>query len=102
MEQLIHDLLAYSRLSRTEIHLRFVDLSEVVKQAIAGQELVINQRGVEIAIDEPLLTVFGNKTILLQVVDNLLSNAIKFIPPKITPKIHIWTEVIGYRWRMWV
>lgn len=97
MEKLIQDLLAYSRLSRTEIQVRPIELSEVVKQAIEQLEVEIGEAKARIIVEEPLSTISGNKTILLQVVTNLLSNAIKFVNPNVIPQIRIWTASTGDR-----
>ncbi|MDJ0593108.1 MAG: PAS domain S-box protein [Pleurocapsa sp. MO_226.B13] len=92
MTQLIQDLLTYSRLSRTEIQMGKVKLSVVVRQAIEQLRAEIEKTQAEIIIREPLLTMEGNKRILVQIVSNLLSNAIKFVSPRVQPQVQIWTE----------
>ena len=102
MEKLIQDLLAYSRLSRTEIQKQSVDLSLIVNRALEELDSQIKEVQAQITVDRPLLTVLGNRTILLQVVNNLLSNAIKFINPEVRPQIHIWTENKDKYVRLWI
>ena len=102
MEQLIQDLLAYSRLSRTEIKMQSVDLVLLVDKTLEQLDSVINETQAQITVDEPLLNIFGNRTVLLQVVNNLLSNAIKFTNPDVKPKIRIWTENREKYVRLWI
>ncbi|MCC0179739.1 PAS domain S-box protein [Waterburya agarophytonicola K14] len=106
MTQLIEDLLAYSRLCRIEIQLKSVDLEVIVHRAIEQLQLEIERTQANIILVEPLSSMIGNKTILLQIVSNLLSNAIKFVPPKVQPQIRIGTEIImdsaETKIRLWV
>ena len=102
MDLLIQDLLTYSRLSRSQIQLRSVNLSNVVSRAITGLELEIEQAQVKISIAEPLGKMLGNSTILVQVMSNLITNAIKFVAPEKTPQVRIWTEVKGDVVRLWI
>lgn len=102
MERLIQDLLAYSRLSRTESQKQPVNLILVVAKAIEELDSQITEAQAEITVEHPLSNMFGNRTILLQIVNNLLSNAIKFVEPNIKPQIHIWTEIPENYVRLWV
>ena len=102
MDLLIQDLLAYSRLSRSEIQLHSVDLSNVVSMAIAGLEMELEQTQAKISIAEPLGKMQGNLTILVQVISNLLTNAIKFVPRQRQPQVRILTEVKDDTIRLWI
>ena len=95
MTQLIEDLLAYSRLSRTEIELQPIDLATVVNKVIEQLKLEIEQARAEIELAiEPQSTIVGSQTILIQIISNLLSNAIKFTSDGVHPQICIRTESI--------
>jgi len=95
MTQLIEDLLAYSRLSRVEIQLQPIDLSTVVDLAIEQLKPEIERTQADINVDvEPLSTMMGNQTILVQIVSNLLANAIKFVSTSVCPRVSIRTENI--------
>lgn len=102
MERLIQDLLTYSRLSRTEIQKQPVNLGLIIEKAIEEHNSQITEAQAQITIDRPLLDVFGNRTILLQVINNLLSNALKFVNRDVRPKIHIWTEPRKNYVRLWI
>ncbi len=97
MERLIQDLLAYSRLSQSEIQIQKINLASVVVKVLEQLEPEMTKTQARVNIPKPLLNMMGNKTVLFQVISNLLSNAIKFLPPDTVPQIHIWTETRGDR-----
>lgn len=92
MDRLIQDLLAYSRLSRQEITLQYVNLEKVVHEAAQQLELTSGGRTYDMEVVGELPEVLGHHTVLVQVVLNLLSNAVKFVPKGVTPRLRIWTE----------
>jgi PAS domain S-box-containing protein len=77
MEQLIDDLLKFSRLGRAEIHAEQVDLSAFARSIAA--ELIAREpeRAVEIIIAENV-TATGDPALLKIAMENLLRNAWKF------------------------
>jgi len=89
MDLLIRDLLEYSRISRVEFELQPVPLSRVVAAAVSTLLADAQQKNAEIQVQEAMPLVFGNETLLTQVVANLLSNAMKFVPPGVAPQIMI-------------
>lgn len=89
MDQMILDLLSYSRLSRQDIMLQTVSLSLVVDEAIARAAQDAKFR---LEVAHPLPEVRGNHAVLVQVVINLVSNAVKYVAPGITPALRIWGE----------
>ncbi|MBE9054127.1 response regulator [Nostocales cyanobacterium LEGE 11386] len=92
LDELIQNLLIYSRFNRTDIVLQPVALDAVLNNALSQLEEVIQDKGVEITVEKPLPIVMGNYYMLIQIVLNLLSNAIKFVAPKTQPQIRIWAE----------
>ena len=101
-DQLIEDLLAYSRLSRTEIPLQPINLSLLIPEILRQLQPEIQQRQAQVQIEQPLAEVMGNRTILIQIVTNLIINAIKFVAPGVKPQVRIWSEQRGNRIRLWV
>ena len=102
MEQLIQDLLAYSRLSRTDLRLHTVHLSSVVAEAIEQLKAEIQERGAHITVEEPLPAIHGNSTVVIQAIANLISNAIKFVAPGVQPMVRVWCEDREVLVRLWV
>jgi signal transduction histidine kinase len=88
MQQLIDDLLLYSRVGRTPLREDPVDLDEVLREAKAWLGPAATDAGAEITSDE-LPEVRGEHGQLTQVLQNLLANAIKFTAPGVKPVIHV-------------
>jgi light-regulated signal transduction histidine kinase (bacteriophytochrome) len=102
MEDLIQDLLSYSRLSRAELRLQRLDLSNIVMEAMNQIESELKQRQAQVNVEHPLPQVMAHHSTLVQMVANLLSNAIKFLPDGDTPKVRVWAEQQGDWVRLWV
>ncbi|MEG4232541.1 CHASE3 domain-containing protein [Microcoleus sp. Pol11C3] len=91
LEELIQDLLAYSRLSRTDLSLQVLDLESVVAEAIAMLKADAKSRHAQISVRSPLPAVIAHRVTLVQVIANLLTNAIKFVEGT-PPQVQIWAE----------
>lgn len=102
MNELVQDLLAYSRLSREQIRLTSVRLTQVVAEAQAQLQSELRDRLAKITVAENLPSVMGHRPILVQMVVNLLSNGMKFVAPGILPQIHVWTQERDNWVRLWV
>ncbi|HEY9812594.1 MAG TPA: PAS domain S-box protein, partial [Candidatus Sericytochromatia bacterium] len=94
MENLIQDLLAYSRVSRSEIKLQPINLASIVNSVLTHLQDEFQVRQAQVSIAETLLQieVIAHRITLVQVLINLLMNAIKFVPPGAQPEIEIWAE----------
>jgi PAS domain S-box-containing protein len=101
MEQLIRDVLIYSRLARTDIKTEVVSLNELVPDIIE-QYPDFRAPGVEIIIQKPLLPVMGHPSSLAQAISNLVNNAKKFVAPGKTARIEIRTEKRSNKVRLWI
>lgn len=91
MNQLIEDLLTFSRCGRQRLSIRKLDMKAVVDQALRMQDPASLGR-CEIRIG-PLPEAYGDTTLTTQVMVNLLSNAVKYSHTKEQPII----EVSGVR-----
>ncbi|MEV4350990.1 ATP-binding protein [Actinoplanes sp. NPDC049596] len=88
MQQLINDLLAFSRIGRMYDEREPVDLDEIVGRVEDTLALTIEENGAE--IERPKLpTVPGDPTLMSQLWQNLLGNAIKFRRPDVPPRVVI-------------
>lgn len=91
LEELIQDLLAYSRLSRTDLSLQVLELEPAVAEAIAMVQADAKSRHAQISVRSPLPAVIAHRITLVQVIANLLTNAIKFVEGT-RPQVQIWAQ----------
>lgn len=102
MDDMIKDLLDYSRLVLEDIQRAPVPLASVLARITAAMGDELRQRGARLEIKEPLPSVVGHETLLFQAISNLLSNAIKFVAANVKPHILVRAETRGDRVRLWV
>ena len=102
MDQMILDLLDYSRVSRKELLLHPVDLGRVVREAVEQLDLSIAGKGYHLELASDLPQVRGDHAELVQVVLNLLSNAVKYVAQGVTPELRIWAERANCTVRLFV
>lgn len=102
MDQLIQDLLAYSRLGRVDLELRQVELEAVVEASLGDHRAVLDAAGAEVTVERPLPAVLGNRAVLSQIVGNLLTNAAKFVAKGTAPHIRVRAEREAGRVCLWV
>jgi light-regulated signal transduction histidine kinase (bacteriophytochrome) len=94
MQQLVSDLLRFSRHSIQGGDFTVCDLNDLVKDALTELEIKIQQTNARIKIDTlPCLQVIP--TLMRQVFYNLISNALKFRKKEVTPEVHIYAEVVS-------
>ncbi len=96
MTQLISDLLEYASAGMSPFKPQSVDCNEVLESAIQNLALLIAETKSEI-VKEPLPTVLGDKTQLIQLFQNLLTNAIKFRGDK-SPTIRVAGTSLEKEW----
>jgi signal transduction histidine kinase/HAMP domain-containing protein len=93
MQQLIADLLNYSRVGIRNAPFGPVPLQTVVDRALANLAAVIEETGAQVTQDV-LPEVHGDETQLVQLFQNLIGNGIKFHADR-APQIHVsarWNE----------
>ena len=87
MQNIINDLLAFSRVTSRAKELEMSDVESIYNQVLINLEISIKENNAVITHD-PLPKVMADDTQLSQVFQNLISNAIKFRGED-NPKIHI-------------
>ncbi|WP_445637824.1 histidine kinase [Nostoc sp. DSM 114161] len=102
MDNLLLDLLEYSRLSRIDLPVQPINLNSLVKQVLTQLEVSLQENQAQVTIVEPLLEVVGNYRTVEQIITNLLTNAIKFVDSGVQPQVRIWTERREVWVRLWV
>jgi signal transduction histidine kinase len=102
MGQMIRDLLAYSRLARSDLQLEPLQLPAIVERATAQVAGAVAERHAKIVVEEPLPAAVGHDATLVQVLANLLGNGIKFVPAERTPEVRVRAETADRVVRLWV
>ena len=89
MDLLINDLLAYSRLSQSEIRPQTLRPGDIAVEA--WKSLTSDSSGPvpNLTLENPLPEVIGDRVLLHQVFLNLFSNAIKFLGPGVAPRVRL-------------
>jgi hypothetical protein len=95
LDDLINDLLAYSRLAREEIRPEPVNLEGVTSGVLRQLEPELGSALSRVTVERPLPTVRGHGAVLTQVLGNLIGNALKFVPPGTEPRVTVRAEDRG-------
>lgn len=95
MEQLITDLLEFSRVGRREEKPEMLNTEEIIKNVLDQCDLTIKTRSVKVVCLTPLPSIFFDRTRLIQVFLNLISNSIKFMGDQPQPMVEIGGQRIG-------
>lgn len=96
MQQLINDLLAYSRVNTRGGPFDPTDCSTALGRARANLSVAIEESGALVTNDD-LPTLWADKTQLVQVFQNLIGNAIKFRGEQ-PPRVHVSARQEGDEW----
>jgi signal transduction histidine kinase len=99
MDELIEDVLNYSRIAREELPLTRIELNRLIDDVLTQYPAL---HAAEVDVRRPLLPALGNEAALTQCLSNLLGNAVKFVAPGVVPRVQLWTEAHGDRVRVWV
>lgn len=100
-DKLIHDVLDYSRVVRTEIKSEFVNLERIIRSTIQDNPAFQPPRA-EIQIVGSIPQVIGHEASLTQVVSNLIGNAVKFVPKGTVPQVEIRADASNGHVRIWI
>ena len=96
MQNLINDLLDYSRVTRSTRELETIDCELILNKALSNLKLFIKENNATISHD-PLPVVMADSIQLVQVFQNLIINGIKSHSEG-APKIHISVEKKENEW----
>lgn len=102
MDSLIQDLLAYSRVSRSDMGLTAVSLHDVAEEALEQVQADVETSGGNVQVAPDLPVVMAHRVSLIQSVANLIANGVKFVPAGRAPAIRIYAERENGRTRLWV
>ncbi len=100
MQNLISDLLSYSRVGTRGGEFEPLDCEELLAQVLSDFRIRLEETEAQVTHD-PLPTVMADARQLQQVFQNLISNALKFSEGK-PPVVHIGVEEESDQWRFFV
>jgi signal transduction histidine kinase len=98
MQELINDLLEFSRVGRMTREHELIPARELVESATTRLATLIDDAGAEVVVHGELPTVSGDRGLLSIVFQNLIGNGIKFRGED-PPRIDIAAERDGRAWR---
>jgi len=102
MDNLLQDLLVYSRLSRTEMPLVGIRVEDAVSEVLAVAESDIKKSGGAVELVKPLGMVLAHAPTLKQMLANLIDNAVKFVAPDRPLRLRLFTSLQPGVTRIWV
>ena len=98
MQQVIQDLLAYSRVQTKAHEFDLIDANRALEQALCNLQVSIRERGARVTVEGPLPEISADGIQLTQVFQNLIGNALKFQRPGATPEIRVSAVREGSDW----
>ncbi|MBN1523013.1 MAG: substrate-binding domain-containing protein [Spirochaetales bacterium] len=97
MQNLIDDLLDYSRVGRKPHPFEQLDLKTLCAQVLVDLELAIKRNGAAVQIDD-MPVIDAEPIQMRQLFQNLIGNALKFRRENVPPHIRIFSESSGDGW----
>jgi PAS domain S-box-containing protein len=92
MQNLISDLLTYSRIAARAQSFERVNLTDLVRDVIADLSDLVTREGGSVCVTTPLPIVEGESFQLRQLFQNLISNGLKFHRPAVSPTVTVAME----------
>ncbi len=96
MNQLIEDLLIYSRVEFGENEVELVDMDQLLEDILQSLKEIIESRQAQVTWGHLPHMIKGNVSRLKQLFQNLIINAIKFGPPGGIPVVHIQCKSVNH------
>jgi light-regulated signal transduction histidine kinase (bacteriophytochrome) len=97
MQQMLKDLLAYSRVGRSDVRFEMVNTQELVDHVKRTLEERIKETGAILICNE-MPEVYAVRSLLGQVFQNLIENALKFQRQGVIPKVEVTAKKKGKEW----
>ncbi|MBA3548734.1 MAG: PAS domain S-box protein [Nannocystis sp.] len=95
MQDLINDLLMFSRLSAKEQRYTRANLNKIAKSVLSDLEVRIEETAGKVIVGE-LPVIDADPMHMRQLLQNLIANALKFARPEVPPVVNIHGEVIEH------
>ena len=92
MQNLIDDILAFSKIAGTKDLLVYSDMNAILQDVLLDMDLQINEKNAQITVD-PLPKLFVYPTLIKLLFQNIISNAIKYSKKNTPPIIKITLKI---------
>ena len=102
MNQLIDDLLAYSRLERRELKPDHIELAPIINSIVEEKKREAAERPIDFVVQVNGATVLADASGLIQSLRNYLDNAIKFTGKVAEPRIEVGSKENAENCLLWV
>lgn len=89
MEQLINDLLNFSKVGKHEYRMEELNGEGIVRESLNQCDRALHERNVDVRINTPLPNVVFDRTDLCKIFMNIISNSIKFMGDQPHPAVEI-------------
>ncbi len=89
MANLIEDLLRFSRLSKKSVDKETIELNDILEQVLQNLNQDILVFNAKIVAPDKMLTIYADRSLLIQILSNLISNGIKYHRKGVDPEIVI-------------
>jgi signal transduction histidine kinase len=93
MQQLVNDLLKFSRHTNDILDFEKTNLNELLNDVLSDMEIDIQKKEAKVTAGD-LPTIYAIPSQIRQLFQNLISNSLKFCKDDCTPEVHIQTEVV--------
>ena len=101
MQQLIDNILLYSKITRTTVHYEVVDLEQVMRDVQTNLDFQIERTQGRLEIGT-LPAIQANRIQMEQLLQNLVSNALKYHRPDVPPVVKVYGEMLGADCKIYV
>jgi light-regulated signal transduction histidine kinase (bacteriophytochrome) len=91
MQELINDILKFSKISGENDLFEQVDLNQVLEELVSEMDATVTEKKAKIVID-PLPSLFVNRSLMRPLFSNLIGNALKYSKKEVAPIIQIRSE----------
>jgi PAS domain S-box-containing protein len=102
MSALIHDLLAFARVSTHTHQPSPVNLGDVVEWVLHDLSVAITNAGAEVMVEGPLPVVRGDESLIATLLQNIIGNAVKYRHPEREPKVVVSARPAEDGWEIQV
>lgn len=82
MQQIIMEILDYSKIGRAEEEKDYYSLSELINQVVSSFLPRIKADNIVVLVDEGFPTIYASKNRIIQLFENLIDNSIKYMDPE--------------------